>query len=105
MSAAHLDLAWDPHQEVDTFSVSFTFATDTPLVRRIGPARQPARCPECHSVIYSRRHRFCGFCNHPLPDHLLFTAWEAQRVEQLIRIERNRHRQWMEQRKLAEVLR
>jgi hypothetical protein len=50
-------------------------------------------------VIYSRRHRLCGVCNQPLPDHLLFNVIEARRVEDLLRTERDRHRQWMQQRR------
>jgi hypothetical protein len=100
MSAAYLHLAWDSHHELDSFTVSFTSGVETALVRQIGSARQPARCPECHSVIYSRRHKVCGVCNQPLPDYLLFTPMQARRVEELLRFERVRHRQWLEQRNL-----
>jgi hypothetical protein len=103
MSAAYLELAWDVQNEVNTFSVSMRSVTGAALDRPFALARNPARCPQCRSIIYSRRHRLCGVCNQPLPEHLLFSIVEAQRVEQLLRVERDRHRQWMEQRKLANV--
>ncbi len=99
MSAAYLDLAWDNQSESDSLEITFTPVRDNSLVRKLGAKNcRPVRCPECHSIVYSRRHRLCGVCNQPLPEHLLFTAMEAQRVEQLLQVERSRHRLWMEQR-------
>jgi hypothetical protein len=68
------------------------------MVREIGVPRRPTKCPECASIIYSRRHRLCGVCSQPLPEHLLFNMREAQRVTQLLEQERMRHRQWLQQR-------
>jgi uncharacterized Zn finger protein (UPF0148 family) len=31
------------------------------------------RCPNCHSPIYSRKNKFCGVCEKPLPKELLFS--------------------------------
>ena len=98
MTAGRLDLAWDTQNEVAHFAVSFTPAARSPLVRHPGPARKAARCPECDSIIYSRRHRLCGVCGQALPDNLLFTVIEARRVETILSAERERHRKWMEQR-------
>ncbi len=98
MSAAQLDLAWDSRNAVDRLPLSFPSNGEMPWVRPIRRASRPARCPECHSVIYSRRHRLCGFCGEPLPDYLLFSTNEATRIEQLLRTERQRHRQWMRDR-------
>jgi hypothetical protein len=100
MSAAQMDVAWDSRKVLESLPISFASATEIVLARQIAPAgRSAARCPECHSVIYSRRHRLCGVCSHPLPEHLLFTANESIRIEQLLRDERQRHRLWMEQRR------
>jgi hypothetical protein len=101
MSAARLKLDWDSwntQSRVGELTITFAPAREPTLVRHISPARQASRCPDCHSIIYSRRHKLCGVCSHPLPDYLLFTANEARRVEQLLRSEQIRHRQWMEQR-------
>src|SRR5262249_45203625 len=38
-------------------------------------------CPNCGSVIYSRRNALCGVCGQRLPAELLFTPEERQRVE------------------------
>ena len=105
MSGAHLDLdlAWNSKNQLDGFSIKVAPAASATLVRQIGAARKPARCPECDSVVYSRRHRLCGVCNQPLPEHLLFNVMEAARIEQLLQTERLRHRQWMQQRKLREL--
>lgn len=52
-------------------------------------------CPSCDSIVYSRRHRLCGVCGHVLPLECRFTAPEAESVETLLRIERQRHRAWL----------
>jgi hypothetical protein len=103
MSGAHLHLAWDSQNQRDGFSINIAPPAGAALVRQVGAARKPARCPECDSIVYSRRHRLCGVCNQPLPEHLLFSVREAARIEQLLQTERLRHRQWMEQRKLHEL--
>lgn len=96
MSAAHLEMTW-ALDDVDTISIRISPAAERPAARHGGAAR-PVRCPECHSIVYSRRHRLCGVCSQPLPDHLLFSMIEARRVEDTLRSEQNRHRQWMERR-------
>jgi hypothetical protein len=101
MSAAYLEVVWDI-ENIDTLNVRLTPVDTKPTGTRLAGAIKPARCPECQSVIYSRRHRLCGVCNQPLPDHLLFSVMEARRVEDLLRTERSRHRQWMEQRRYAD---
>ena len=52
-------------------------------------------CPACRSIIYSRRHRLCGVCARPLPEQFLFSHDEAVRIEELIDLERQRHRRWL----------
>jgi hypothetical protein len=39
------------------------------------------KCPECGSIIYSRRNVLCSVCGKRLPPDLLFTPEERQRVE------------------------
>jgi hypothetical protein len=39
------------------------------------------KCPNCGSVIYSRKNALCGVCGKSLPPELLFTADERQRAE------------------------
>src|SRR5262245_33215983 len=52
-------------------------------------------CPLCDSIVYSRRHRWCGVCGQVLPEDCRFTAREAQSVEMLLRTEQQRHRAWL----------
>jgi hypothetical protein len=98
MSAARLDLAWDTQTDSGTVTVRWASVTNTSFTRNAGARRGPVRCPECDSIIYSRRHRLCGVCSQPLPEELLFNTREAMRVEALVTAERIRHRKWMEQR-------
>jgi hypothetical protein len=67
----------------------------TPLVRHLVEPRPGFRCPECRSIIYARRHRLCGVCGTELPQAVLFSAVECARVEAVLKLERERHRQWM----------
>jgi tRNA(Ile2) C34 agmatinyltransferase TiaS len=39
------------------------------------------KCPKCGSVIYSRRNFLCGICGERLPDELLFSPQEREKVE------------------------
>lgn len=52
-------------------------------------------CPNCESIIYSRRHKLCGVCGKALPEDCLFSADEAHSVEALLNEERERHRKWL----------
>lgn len=102
MSAARLTLVWDEPVESANFAFTIRSVAESRLVRQITPANRPAHCPECHSIIYSRRHRLCGVCGLPLPVELLFSPSESARVERLLRGEQTRHRKWMELRKDVE---
>src|SRR5262245_9163296 len=62
---------------------------------RIGVRTHAHHCPSCDSIVYSRRHRLCGVCGEALPPDCLFTATEAESVEMLMRIERQRHKAWL----------
>ena len=65
------------------------------LLRRIGVEPREQRCPYCNSLIYTRRHSRCGVCEQVLPAGLLLSGGEAQRVDSLLRRERQRHRAWL----------
>jgi hypothetical protein len=98
MSAAYLDLAWDTQSDVEVEMVHIQSARTLPAVRRLGLGRKSGRCPACDSIIYSKRHKLCGVCGEALPENLLFTVTEAQRVERLLHVERMQHKKWLEQR-------
>src|SRR5688572_14616622 len=65
-----------------------------PLVR-VGVTPGERRCPSCNSLVYSRRHKRCGACGQTLPTSCLFSADEAERVDALLKLERERHRVWL----------
>ena len=69
----------------------------TTAVRQIVPPQSRIRCPECHSIVYSRRNPLCGVCGSELPPEALFSAVEAARVETLMKLEGRRHREWLEE--------
>jgi len=39
------------------------------------------RCPECGSIVYSRRALLCGVCGKRLPEEFHFHGEQAQKVE------------------------
>src|SRR5213593_3138886 len=65
------------------------------LSARLGIRLSEKRCPSCDSIIYSRRHNRCGVCERKLPVNFLFTSDEAEKVDVLLRTERERHRAWL----------
>jgi hypothetical protein len=38
-------------------------------------------CPECHSIVYSRRALLCGVCGKRLPDSFRFHGEQAEKIE------------------------
>jgi hypothetical protein len=96
MNATKLTVDWKEHGEVPVFPLSKDGVghSQSLLTRQIS-SPNPARCPHCDSIIYSRRNRLCGVCSQALPEEFLFTPREARRVEQILRIEQLRHKQWM----------
>lgn len=38
-------------------------------------------CPSCHRLLYSRRHKTCGFCGEKLPAEVLFTEEEIAAID------------------------
>jgi len=53
------------------------------------------KCPDCHSIVYSRKSGFCGVCGGALPSNFLFNGFEKLRVQALLEFERARHRAWL----------
>ncbi len=97
MSGTRFNTEWDVHLDA-------AVSERIPLLRAPGwtresPTKQPpGHCPCCRSIVYSRRHRLCGVCGEPLPEHLLFADRDARRIELILRSERLRHQRWMAQR-------
>ena len=73
------------------------------LVRHVARPQPHLRCPECDSIVYTRRHKRCGVCGEDLPEAMLFTAMEASRIKELVRTEQQKHRDWMSRRVDARV--
>ena len=71
------------------------FLGDQFLSRRIGVGPRSERCPSCNSIIYSRRHDRCGVCERILPERFLFNSTEVEKVDALLKTERQRHKAWL----------
>ena len=65
------------------------------LFCRISVQAQERRCPTCDSIVYSRRHSRCGVCEQVLPTNCLFDPNESEKVDVLLRTERQRHKAWL----------
>ncbi len=51
------------------------------------------KCPKCGSIIYSRRNILCGVCGERLPEELLFTPEQREKVDHDWRELKERERQ------------
>lgn len=102
MKAVKLEIGW---KEERAANVSLAVARgigrlptrpdDRLLSRSIAPTGRECRCPECNSIVYSRRSKLCGVCGESLPAELLFSPDEARRIQKLLESERQRHKKWM----------
>jgi len=92
MSAIKLNTRWNEDASGRSLPI---FPRSQNVFSRIGVKPHEHHCPSCDSIVYSRRHRRCGVCELVLPKSLLFTRNEAEQVDELLRIERQRHRNWM----------
>ena len=102
MNATKLDIDWNENGEAAVLSSSTVgisrgklTGNQSFLTRHISSPNSALRCPHCDSIIYSRRNKLCGVCSQTLPAEYLFTPREARRVEQILRIEQRRHKDWM----------
>jgi uncharacterized Zn finger protein (UPF0148 family) len=48
------------------------------------------KCPECGSIIYSRRNILCGVCGKQLPPELLFTPEEKEKFDRQLAEDKKR---------------
>jgi len=92
MSVTILKIRWTDHER--TGPPSITSGGDF-LSSRIGVVLREQHCPSCNSIIYSRRQSRCGVCEQVLPERLLFSSAEAEKVDVLLRTERQRHKAWV----------
>jgi predicted nucleic acid-binding Zn ribbon protein len=98
MSATRLNVRW---MEPET-GQSLPGADSPPgLLVRVGVEPNERRCPVCDSIVYTRRHKWCGACGEALPASCLFTPDEAEKVNALLRRERQRHRDWIKKTQAA----
>ena len=49
-------------------------------------------CPTCDAVIYSRRSGLCGVCGAKLPDELLFSSEQREKLEDQMERMKAEHR-------------
>jgi hypothetical protein len=52
------------------------------------------KCPNCQSVIYSRRHKVCGQCGAELPKDLLLTTAQVEALDKQRAAEKKRAREF-----------
>lgn len=89
------DLLQQPVEIRQTAATRQAVRDELGVSRRLTRELTDCRCPHCDSIIYSRRHKLCGLCGRKLPEEFLFSPAEAQRLENLLRTEQERHRLWM----------
>lgn len=92
MSAATLNIRWSEQNGSGILPVSFGCEIRS---NRIGVLPREQRCPYCNSIVYSRRHNRCGVCEQVLPECVLFSSEEADKVNLLLRTERQHHKAWL----------
>lgn len=100
MSSARLDDPWSDEkamlmQDLAGASQRGMTAQEQMMQREIARSALHLRCPDCRSIIYSRRSKLCGICGRELPEEFLFSPAEAARLEKMLASERSRHRKWM----------
>jgi len=58
-------------------------------------------CPECDSIIYSRRSGRCGVCGAALPQDCLFTDEQRAKIEAPMKEDEMRHKEALS--KIAQI--
>lgn len=92
MSATRLNVRWMEPEAAQRVLIP---AGHPEVLSRVGVEPSERRCPYCNSLVYTRRHKWCGACGRTLPASCLFTSDEAEKVDTLLRRERQRHRDWL----------
>lgn len=92
MSAMKLNIQWLEFVKATPVSVPMARSA---MLARLGVEPASHRCPCCDSPVYSRRLKVCGVCGNELPREVLFTLDETERVDALLKAERERHRRWL----------
>lgn len=101
MTGAKLKIQWDDTFETVIPARVGRIDTDKAIspaayTRQIVCETRKLRCPHCESIVYSRRSQWCGVCGEPLPKNFQFSPHESERIESLLRAERERYRKWKE---------
>jgi ankyrin repeat protein len=84
LSAAHSpdsDL-WQFPWSADEQGAALDIAPNQQLASPKPPPAQELRCPQCHSLIYSRKPKICGQCGALLPSELLIGDEEARTAKE-----------------------
>jgi hypothetical protein len=55
------------------------------------------KCPACERPLANRRRAACEFCGEEIPRHMLLTAEQQAEIDQMKRVENQRHRARMRQ--------
>jgi hypothetical protein len=92
MSAMKLNIQWLEFVKSKPVPVS---PVHSAKLARLGVEPEAHQCPCCNSPVYSRRLKVCGVCGNELPREVRFTLDESERVDQLLKTERERHRRWL----------
>lgn len=92
MSAIKLNVQWLEFVNSQTVAVA---SVHPAKLARLGVEPEAHRCPGCNSPVYSRRLKVCGVCGDELPREIRFTLDEAERIDHLLKTERERHRRWL----------
>lgn len=54
------------------------------------------KCPACGKPLYNRRKATCGACGKAVPEHLLLSEDQRQRLAGMRKREEKEHREFME---------
>ncbi len=101
MNAVKMNIEWTGEGKAMSFTSTLTKLETTapppPFPNLTRQMTKPVdfRCPQCDSIIYSRRSRLCGVCSQPLPESYLFNPHEAERLGKMLETEKRRHKVWM----------
>ncbi len=61
-------------------------------MKDINSDKKEYRCPQCKRLIYDRKHKKCGYCGAELPEDLLFTQEEVEKMNKELTELEEQHR-------------